>query len=81
MVASLKSLCDMLREHSRSFPRQSSDSMPTTATEEPEVHMPLVNAITTLLSAIDKVSLAAARQKLLNSLEVSVLASEHEICS
>lgn len=75
IITALKTLCEVLHEHSKSIsqkPSSDSTSMPT-ASEEPEIHMSLVNCVNTLLKSLDKIALPEARQCLLGALEVAVL--------
>eukprot|EP00826_Nyctotherus_ovalis_P040401 TRINITY_DN3985_c0_g1_i7.p2 TRINITY_DN3985_c0_g1~~TRINITY_DN3985_c0_g1_i7.p2 ORF type:complete len:114 (+),score=31.16 TRINITY_DN3985_c0_g1_i7:25-342(+) len=80
IVVSLKTLCDMLREHNKVFSRASLESniaagVAIHAPEEPKVHTHLVDAIGSVLKGIPKTN-----ERLYEALKSSVrLLTQHRL--
>lgn len=78
IISSLKSLCEILREHNKRFTRSSSELNLAVGTavhpmEEKEVHTPMINAVGTLLNSLETLpSFGEARTALAQALEKSV---------
>jgi len=81
LIASLKSLCEILKEHNKRFTRNSSELNLAVGTavhsiEQIEVHTPIINAVNNLLNSLETLpSFSGIRFSLMQALETSVIQS------
>ena len=78
IIAALKTLCEILKEHNKTFTRSSSDTNLSVGTvshpnEEIEVHTCLINSVASVLKNIDRFPIGETKNMLLSSLDISVI--------
>lgn len=80
IIDSLKSICEVLKEHNKRFTRSSSELNLAVGTavqpmEEMKVHTPMINTVSNLLNSLDNLpSFTSIRLSLSQALEASVRA-------